>query len=145
MLSGYDLYQSEEFEREMGKLRISRLKYPRGGHYNDGYELLATLKCGSIKELLSLLDRLGIIYSMHSEKPPFWCPPPVMIDGNEQWIEYKNQFEYFGFNTYITVGTTEFYIEFNLNTGSWYDVTMDDVKNAINFEKILIDKNIIKA
>jgi len=143
MASGYDVYSSAEFQEAIEKCQIFWLKGPRGGHYNDGFELLGRIKCGNPETLFSYLDALGVKVTLHKEEPDCWCPPPVFMGGSNYWIEYENRFEIRGINAVILIATTTLELEFNLNSTSWYDVTVDDVKRAIKFEKILAEKNIV--
>ncbi|WP_221801517.1 hypothetical protein [Oceanobacter mangrovi] len=143
MTSIFDLYQTEEFRSELRGCQIFRLKYPRGGHYNDGFELLGELKFASGEELLKALDVLGVNYRVHSEKPQVWCPPPLAIGSKKYWVEYDSFVTCFGFKTYVKVGTCEPLLEFNFNSVSWYEVTLEDVKRAASFEKALALHNLL--
>ncbi|SFM21964.1 hypothetical protein [Marinobacter zhejiangensis] len=144
MSSGYDLYQSQAFRDELEKCQVFYLKHPRGGHYNDGFELLGVIETGSAEELLALLGILGVPHTLHKQKPECWCPPPLEIGGETLWLEYENRFECFGFPAYVTVGTSNNTVEFNFNSISCYDVTLDDVKRAVAFEEALRSQGILK-
>jgi len=145
VVSQYELYQSQEFREALKECKIFRLKYPRGGHYNDGFELLGKLVFTDGKLLLEGLGAIGANYLLHKEKPECWCPPPFDVEGIKYWIEYKNECECFGYKTYIRIGTetSDFSIEFNFNSTSWYDVIIEDVQRAISFERILISNGIL--
>jgi len=119
------------------------LKYPRGGQYNDGYELLGTISTKSGSDLLSLLDILGVPYEVHKQEPDIWCPPPILVGDELVWVEYEKNFECFGYKTYITVGTTDFSVVFNFNSTSWYDVVLDDVIRAKCFEQKLKSNGVL--
>ena len=145
-MSKIDAFKNEELSDELNKCTFFRLKYPRGGQYNDGFELLGKMVFANGKALLEGLDAIGLEYFLHKEKPECWCPPPFDVEGLQYWIEYKNECECFGYKTYICVvtGTSDFSIEFNFNSTSWYDVVMDDVKRAISFEKVLISRGLLQ-
>ncbi|TAA41709.1 hypothetical protein [Corallincola spongiicola] len=143
MSSTFDFYQSEEFRNELRVCRLFRLKYPRGGHYNDGFELLGEIKFANGEELLKALDVIGVRYKIHSEKPQVWCPPPLAVGSETCWIEYENIVTCFGYKTYVKIGTCEPSLEFNFNSVSWYEVTLEDVKRAASFEKVLISYNLL--
>jgi len=143
MSSGTNDYQSRLFIDELKKCQIFYLKRPRGGQYNDGYELLGSIKVNSKKEFFVLLETLGVNYTTHTQKPDIWCPPPIEEEGHKLWMEYQKSFKCFGFDTHITIGTTDYSILFNFNSTSWYDVTLSDIKNAIDFEKELLSKGLI--
>lgn len=138
-----DVYNSQQFRDELEKCQVFYLKYPRGGHYNDGYELLGLIETDSAEALLGLLDTLGIPHTIHKQKPDPWCPPPLSLGGESLWIEYKNRFDCFGFSTHATVRTSDNSVEFNFNSTSWYDVTLEDVKRAIRFEKELLTQGVL--
>lgn len=142
-----DDYDSKEFRAELKKCTLFQLKYPRGGHYNDGYELLGKLVYADSKALLEGLNSIGAEYFLHKEKPDSWTPPPFYLEGHKYWIEYNNFFECFGYKTYICIGTgsSDFSIEFNLRNTSWYDVLIEDVKRAVAFEKTLISCGVLSA
>lgn len=144
MQSGTDLYQSRAFRNELEKCQVFYLKGPRGGHYNDGFELLGVIETDSAEALLALLDTLGVPYTAHKQKPDCWCPPPLELAGETLWIEYEHRFDCFGFSAYITVRTSDNSVEFNFNSTSCYDVTLDDVKRAVGFEKELRSRGILK-
>ncbi len=143
MTSTNEIYQSEEFKSELRKCQIFRLKYPRGGQYNDGYKLLGKITLSDGKELLKALDTIGVTYFLYSQEPAEWCPPAFIVDTENCWMKYENQSKCFGFRTYITIGISDFSIEFNFNSTSWYDVTLDDVKQAICFEKALTSHDLL--
>ncbi|ODC03842.1 hypothetical protein BFW38_10095 [Terasakiispira papahanaumokuakeensis] len=145
MPSATDLYESAPFRDAISQCRVFRLKHPRGGQYNDGYELLGTIQCDDSKTLLSYLSALGIKIKWHQESPDFWCPPPLIIEGKPFWIEYDHYFVIRGLTAYVTIDTTDHNLTFNLNSTSWFDVTLDDVKNAIKFEQLLEELNIING
>ena len=140
-----DIPKNEELRDELKKCTLFRLKYPKGGHYNDGFELLGKLVFTDSKALLEGLDSIGAEYFLHKEKPERWCPPPFDAEGFQYWIEYKNECECFGYKTHICVGTgtSDFSIEFNFNSTSWYDVVLEDVKRAISFENVLISRGLL--
>lgn len=145
MLSGKDLYNSQLFRDELNKCKIFTLKYPRGGQYNDGHELLGSISTKNGSELLLLLDTLGVPYKAHTREPDGWCPPPVVVGDELVWLEYDKNFVCFGYKTYITVGTSDHSVEFNFNSTSWYDVILDDVKRAVCFERELESKGCITS
>jgi len=140
-VSQFDVYHNKELK----KCSLFKLKYPRGGHYNDGFELLGKLVFEDGRALLNGLDAIGAEYVLHKEKPERWTPPPFDVDEIKYWLEYKNNFECFGYKTHISIGTgtTDFSIEFNFNSTSWYDVIIDDVKRAISFEKVLVAQGLL--
>lgn len=142
-----DDYNSEEFRAELKKCTLFQLKYPRGGHYNDGYELLGKLRFDDSKALLEGLNSIGAEYLLHKEKPESWTPPPFHLEGHQYWIEYNSFFECFGYKTHICIGTnsSDFSIEFNLRTTSWYDVLIEDVKRVVAFEKVLISRGLLST
>jgi len=137
-------YDKPEFINTMRKCKIFYIKDPRGGHYNDGYELLCVLKRTNKKDYLSLLDELGVKYTLYTQKPEQWTPPPFEEEGQKLWITYESQHNCFGFNTNVQLGPAEYNILFNFNQKSHYDVFLDDVKNALAFEQELLTRGLIK-
>ena len=115
------------------------MKSPRGGQYNDGFEILGELKFSDARKLLSSLDIIGVNYIVHEKQPEVWCPPPFCLGGKQLWIEYENSCECFGYRAHITIGTCspDFSIVFNFNSASWFDVSIEDVKRAAAFVDVL--------
>ena len=137
-------YDNPEFINTMRKCKVFYIKDPKGGHYNDGYELLCSLQSANKQDYFHLLDKLEITYTLHTQKPDEWTPPPIEEQGKTLWITYQSQQNCFGFHTNVQLGASEYYILFNFNQKSHYDVFLDDVKNAFAFEQELLTRGLIK-
>ncbi|MBT32434.1 MAG: hypothetical protein CMO01_22450 [Thalassobius sp.] len=148
----YELYSSEAFKSKLSKCKIFKLKYPKGGHYNDGFELNGEIKRASANELLSLLDDLGVKYVIHDTEPILekdkhglrinWCRP-IELNNQKMWLELNNWCNCFGFKTFIHINPTNYSITFNFNSESWYNVKLEDVERALLFEKELEKRNLL--
>ncbi len=141
-----DIHNSDEFRSKLKKCTLFRLKRPRGGLYNDGFEILGTLVFRNGKELLKALDILEIDYALHDEKLPKWMPPPLEVEGRTYWIEYENYCaSCLGHRTSILIrtGPEDYSIEFNFNSKSHYYVAMVDIDRALVFEKVLESKGLL--
>ncbi len=128
---------SQEFKTELKKCNIFKIKSPKGGHYNDRFELNAIIAAENEAQLLNYLERLGVCHTVHNEEPKQWCPPPIVLNGTKKWIEYNAQCECFGYKTCVHIGTTNLTIEFNFNSDNLYEVSINDLKRAVEFEKTL--------
>ncbi|UII25057.1 hypothetical protein LVD15_17300 [Fulvivirga maritima] len=145
-------YDSEVFASTLEKCRLFKLKYPKGGQYNDGFELNGTLHRNSAHELLGLLDDLGVDYMLHDTEPELekdqygfainWCRP-IVVDNKKKWLELNNRSECFGFKTYLQVNPDQYTITFNFNSTSWYDVVLEDVERALSFENELDRRGLV--
>ncbi|CAH0534004.1 hypothetical protein VST7929_01886 [Vibrio stylophorae] len=137
MILPTDLYQSDAFRLAISECQLFRLKYPQGGQCNDGFALLGELTFVDGAALLKALDTLQVTYHIHREKPPIWSPPPLTVDAEQIWITYARSCVCLGYQTQIKINTSIPSLEFNFNAKSWYEVTLDDVKRAVSFEKML--------
>ncbi|UZR96507.1 hypothetical protein [Chondrinema litorale] len=153
MSSEDKLYNSEAFQSKIKQCKIFKLKYPKGGHYNDGFELNGEVNRTTTNELLKLLDDLGVKYLLHEAEPILekdkygltinWCRP-IELNNLKMWLELNNWCECYGFKTFIHVNPTNFSVTFNFNSKSWYNVTLEDVERAYLFEKELERHGLIK-
>lgn len=135
--------QNNEFEKELQKCKLFRLKAPRGGHYNDRFELLGEIKLSNGVELLKTLDMLGVAYTLHNHEPQQWSPPPLIVGNDKHWIVYQQPNSCFGFETGLTIGTTDCTIEFSFNSTNSFEVKIDDIKRAVSFEQVLASHNLL--
>ena len=137
-------YNDPRFIDEMSKCKAFYIKSPKGGHYNDGYELLCFFQRTNKQDYFNLLNKLEIIYTLHTQKPDEWTPPPIEEHDGTLWMTYESQQNCFGFHTNVQLGPSEYSILFNFNQKSHYDVFLDDVINALAFEQVLLTKGLLQ-
>lgn len=140
---GEDLQENEEFWAKLEECRLFEIRYPRGGQYNDGFELNGHLFRQTPAELLTLLNDLGIEYTLHDEMPvleknkfgiPMNSCHPINTESGFKWLELNGWQRVLGHEAHVSVWPSGLEIKINLNSLSWFCVALEDVERAIELE-----------
>ena len=142
---GESLKPNEDFRTKVGALRLFVLSSPRGGQYNDGYQLNLYLVFESDQEQLRLLDFIGVDYQISDQKPEppeeeqfrYNSPIPINVGNGEQWLHLKHAAHIFDHKAYLDAWPQR--LRINRNHSSWYSITLDDVESLLNIETKLFD------
>ncbi len=148
---GEELEATEEFWEELKKCEIFKLHHPKGGHYNDGHSLKATIYCHSPEDLINLFNLLGIAYTLHFQDPTSptneesssygWCRP-ITINNTAKWLALNTYNSCLTFDTHLEIDTQNYNITISIAIGSWYSVSLEEVQAARSFEKKLENTDI---
>lgn len=142
---GSGLEENHELITKMKKLRWFKISYPKGGHYNDGYELYLTLNYDSAESLISDLGVFGIEYLIlesadrgdNQDYRTGLCE--YRLNGKTVVVSYSKFQKVLNYSAYISIGSD--YLSINLNQSSWYYVTLDDINAATEVERQILPKS----
>ncbi|NGP88261.1 hypothetical protein [Fodinibius halophilus] len=138
---GAGLEYSSELREKLDQCRYFYLKSPRGGHFNDGYELIADIVYENSSQLLTMLDILEADYSLSATKPSIaendkycYCRPvEISLDKETQWLLVRHFPTNKDPSIYINYVTDEL-IRLIGNQSSWYKVTLYDIEVALQYD-----------
>lgn len=144
---------TSEFSTLLDRCQFFFLKRPRGGQYNDGYELNGILKAESQSQFLGYLEKLDLSYTRQTEasKPVNEADFDTLVDyiaattdyaqlnlpeaTTQPWLVYKKRNHCLSLPFHLTLSATPFEIHLNANGSSWYEVTTEDLNRALQFEE----------
>jgi hypothetical protein len=132
--------KNDNISLELARLKYFRLEYPRGGHYNDGYSLVADFSHSYDDDLITLLHELGVTINLSEVKlpePNKYSDPiydEIKVNGVSKWLKRVGFCKINGDFFYISYGREGLIITAN---GGSYEVELCDVMNAIKLEKNL--------
>jgi len=141
---GYQSNGDKKIWSELEKLKLFKLKYPRGGQYNDGYTLVASLNLSTDKQLTSLLNVFETSYGLSRSKTDEYsedeeCQQSSVVKLDEKiggfWLNYKNWVSFCNHNFYIHF----FGSEIEITASGWYEVLLSDVQSAHTLELKLLE------
>lgn len=145
-------YSTEIFATRLKQCRLFRLKHPRGGQHNDGYELNAILKAENQQEFLHYLKQLELVFYRQEEAPKHLEESDfdslssylkavnntghiqLSESHSKQWLFYEKHNQCLGIPVHLSLTIKPFEIHLNRNGLSWYEVTLDDIQCALQLE-----------
>ncbi len=160
-MSKHSIYHTSTFRSLLAQCCFFKLQPPKGGQYNDGFELNGILKAQSQSQFLDYLDKLDISFTQQTEAPkPLdeadfdtladyiaattdYAQLKLPETTTQPWLVYKKHNHCLGLPFYVSLTTDPFEIHLNTNGTSWYEVSIADLKQALLLEEKMTEKGLL--